>query len=50
MPPCLGKFDKKFRECMSQKNIVPENFFKLLSNITDGTGMNMAQLKNYTCG
>ena len=49
MPPCLGKFDKKFRDCMAQKKITPENFFKLLANVSDGTGMTLGQLKNNTC-
>ena len=49
MPPCLAKFDKKFRACMTEKKIIAENFFKLLSNTSDGTGMTMQQLNNTTC-
>ncbi|KAK3104452.1 hypothetical protein FSP39_002380 [Pinctada imbricata] len=49
MPPCLKKFDTKFKGCMSQKNVNPENYFKLLANTTEGTGMNFDQLRKQTC-
>ncbi|KAJ8320138.1 hypothetical protein KUTeg_002606 [Tegillarca granosa] len=49
MPPCLQKFDTKFKACMTQNNIPPDNFFKLLANTSEGTGMTLQQLKNSTC-
>ncbi|XP_062594242.1 uncharacterized protein LOC134255747 [Saccostrea cucullata] len=49
MPPCLKKFDDKFKSCMTQQKVNQENYFKLLANQTEGTGMTFPQLRDSTC-
>lgn len=49
MPPCLKKFDDNFKSCMTQQKINHDNYFKLLANQTEGTGMTFPQLRDSTC-
>ncbi|XP_048770713.2 uncharacterized protein LOC125676854 [Ostrea edulis] len=49
MPPCLKKFDENFKACMTQQKVNQENYFKLLANQTEGTGMTFKQLRDSTC-
>eukprot|EP00105_Crassostrea_gigas_P024248 XP_011444436.1 PREDICTED: uncharacterized protein LOC105340196 isoform X1 [Crassostrea gigas] len=49
MPPCLKRFDDNFKSCMTQQKINHDNYFKLLANQTEGTGMTFPQLRDSTC-
>lgn len=49
MPPCLKRFDDNFKSCMTQQKVNHENYFKLLANQTEGTGMTFDQLRDSTC-
>ncbi|XP_033763903.1 uncharacterized protein LOC117345069 [Pecten maximus] len=49
MPACLGKFDTRFKSCMTSNQINQDYFFKLLGNTTEGLQMTYDQLKNLTC-
>lgn len=49
MPACLAKFDTKFRACMTQNQIVPDQYFKFLANSTDGLQMSFNQLNQTIC-
>ncbi|XP_069115668.1 uncharacterized protein [Argopecten irradians] len=49
MPACLGKFDTRFKSCMTSNQINQDYFFKLLGNTTEGLQMTYDQLKNVTC-
>ncbi|XP_060074129.1 uncharacterized protein LOC132553865 [Ylistrum balloti] len=49
MPACLGKFDTRFKSCMTSNQINQDFFFKLLGNTTEGLQMTYDQLRNVTC-
>ena len=48
MPPCLQKFDGRFRQCMQDKHLDAEHFFKVLSNKTID-GMTTKELRKQMC-